>query len=135
MRGEPEAVPASYQRRLADQAHRREQERLLNAWVETAEAIDVALTDFAAVAAGDRRVQNGLEAVRRAAAALGKRVTASKPPESGTWLPSPEASNFLRASQGSPRIPGIAWLGRSELSPERAAPGTRREGRSAPRDR
>ena len=87
MRGEPEAVPASYHRRLADQAHRREQERLLNAWVETAEPIDVALTNFAAVAAGNRRVQNGVEAVKRAAAALGKRVTASKPPESGPWLP------------------------------------------------
>ncbi len=51
MRGEPEAVPASYQRRLSEQAHRREQERLQSAWVETAHVIDVALTTFAAAAA------------------------------------------------------------------------------------
>jgi hypothetical protein len=74
MRGEPEAVAASYQRRLSDQAHRRDRERLQSAWVETAQVIDVALTAFAAIAADDRTVQNGVHAVRRSTEALGRRV-------------------------------------------------------------
>lgn len=72
--GEPEAVSASYQRRLCEQARRRDRERLQNAWVETAEVIDVALTAFAAVAADDRHVQRGVHALRRSAQALGRRV-------------------------------------------------------------
>lgn len=74
LQGEPEAVPASYQRQLSEQARRRERERLRGAWVETAEAIDTALTSFAAIANGDRNLQNGVRAVRRSAAALGRRI-------------------------------------------------------------
>jgi hypothetical protein len=73
---EPEAVPASYQRRITEQAHRREQARLAAAWVETAEVIDTALDGFAAVAGNDRAIQREVSAVRRSADRLGRRVTA-----------------------------------------------------------
>jgi hypothetical protein len=74
MHAEPEAVSASYQRHLSAEARRRQRERLQGAWNQTAQVIDAALTAFAAVAADDRNIQNGVHAVRRSTAALGRRV-------------------------------------------------------------
>jgi hypothetical protein len=74
LHGEPEAVPASYQRHLCEEARRGELEQRRRAWRRADERIGEALDDFQAEVPTDPRLTSGVRAVRRASAAVGRRL-------------------------------------------------------------
>jgi hypothetical protein len=73
---EPEAVPASYQRHLADLAHRRDRERRLAAYTITSNAIGRALDDLLSTLGGDPRIASRIRVVRRSVQEVGRELRA-----------------------------------------------------------
>jgi hypothetical protein len=72
LRGEPEAVPASYQRQLSERARRDQLELRQQAWRRADERIGSALDDFEDEAPAD--LNSGVRAVLRAGQAVSRRL-------------------------------------------------------------
>jgi hypothetical protein len=130
LHGEPEAVPADYQPQLSDRARRDQLELHQQAWQRADRRIGEALDDFQAEAPTDLRLNSGVRAVRRASAAVGRRLGLSLKPSlrarslitvrkwtldgSGGRL---RHSRLRRSSSSRQHRPTASWFG-FELCPK-----------------
>jgi hypothetical protein len=74
MPGEPEAVPADYQRQLTERAHVRERVCLQREWSDVHDQVDPALGRFADRAPGGPKLSADLRFVRHAINRIDRRL-------------------------------------------------------------